>query len=699
MVHGRLSMALSLRQNVSKAAKEHDAALQTELAAAVSTGRVQALGIEDPAMRPDQGNQLDKFQRKFAELESREQNVTDFHLKQMRAAEADWAKSTRNWQLEAQAAYAQLSYYRDQYLLLRNASIQFKTLQNAQLDAARSAREWKARAIRYRRMVHDQLSVLESIAEEPNTIAATTGAPAATTGKLLVHRGTIDLTPLLNATSNSTLDVSDLRYFTVIDTANAHYAWKSCSNCGRLLFFARRSARGMPGTLHTLRSMSIWLYTHQHRAPSLEPVVPWPVVEDYAFASNFDVLLTHGVLHAVGGHHLLWDETHGHSQFGQLDGHRLKPRDGIHLINATRLRQVETRRWQPWEQRLPAQKRRAGRSDLRAMSIIVDGRHAGCRENFVKYAPLCYFDSKLSLVRFQGRFLLYVRANTVVAGGGRFVQVAQSLVDNPVGPYGRFQMLDIGGYQGRPQMKQGNIYTAVVRGHPLDNGVLLGLFSVNLGIRGRTGPRSNGEGFVALSLSCDGRRWSPFTRLLKSVSDRARNFDQPVAGLLLRDGEVHFFVQRDVPMISPSAPSRSRLERYSFVTSQLMNITSAVKASDICSSAVGSAVANIEPEPRQPVSPQITQRDSLKDPPCCFTNKTKQVEQGRRGRCVFMAGNGRCEDPSFARNLCPVACGACMLCAGHPQLEFYIRLYRGDGGFCSKQKEALSANPLCRQNA
>ena len=55
MVHGRLSMALSLRQNVSKAAKEHDAALRTELAAAVSTGRVQALGIADPAMRPDQG--------------------------------------------------------------------------------------------------------------------------------------------------------------------------------------------------------------------------------------------------------------------------------------------------------------------------------------------------------------------------------------------------------------------------------------------------------------------------------------------------------------------------------------------------------------------------------------------------------------------------------------------------------------------
>ena len=53
------------------------------------------------------------------------------------------------------------------------------------------------------------------------------------------------------------------------------------------------------------------------------------------------------------------------------------------------------------------------------------------------------------------------------------------------------------------------------------------------------------------------------------------------------DGAVQFFVHRDVPQISPSAPTASRLERYTFRTSALMQHTADAKAA--CLAAIPSA--------------------------------------------------------------------------------------------------------------
>jgi len=191
---------------------------------------------------------------------------------------------------------------------------------------------------------------------------------------------------------------------------------------------------------------------------------------------------------------------------------------------------------------------------------------------FNRYAPVCFFDSKMSLASFKGRYFLFARANTVDRGGGRFVQVASSMQDNPAGPYGLFQQLRIEGYR---NIRSGNIYTAVVREHPLDQSMLLGLFSINEGVPGKV--NKDGKCYIALSLSCDGVHWSRLVPLLKTAGERGRTFDQPVSGLLRRGAFVQFFVQRDVPQISLSAPSSSRLERHTFNTEALMKLTSRAK--------------------------------------------------------------------------------------------------------------------------
>ena len=59
---------------------------------------------------------------------------------------------------------------------------------------------------------------------------------------------------------------------------------------------------------------------------------------------------------------------------------------------------------------------------------------------------------------------------------------------------------------------------------------------------------------------------------------KGRTFDQPVSGLIRRGGSVHFFVHRDVSQISPAAPSRSRLERYTFRMRELARVTADAKA-------------------------------------------------------------------------------------------------------------------------
>ena len=402
---------------------------------------------------------------------------------------------------------------------------------------------------------------------------------------------------LLNASSNHTLETSDLRYFTVVDVAQ-HEEWAPRPG-SKLLFIARRSVRGAPGALPILRSLSTWalaLPRDSGAHDQLEMLSTRPIVADYALASNLDVMLTtdasgRSVLYGIGGHHLAWDVRKKFSKLGRHDvtGFRMRPRDGLHLLRASRLADVLSGAWLPWSQFVAegsfarskgqtiVDETEAAASRARKASVIIDGSHPGCVERFNRYAPLCYFDSKMSLTRFRGRYLVFARANTVDRGGGRFVQVAETAGSDPAGPYGPFEMLKIDGYT---NLRSGNIYTAVVHEHPLEPTMLLGLFSVNEGVPHRV----NGDGrcYIAVALSCDGKRWSRLTPLLQTAGMKGRTYDQPVSGLVRRGSSVHFFVHRDVSQISPAAPTSSRLERYTFRTAKLSKLASDVKASLRC---------------------------------------------------------------------------------------------------------------------
>ena len=72
-------------------------------------------------------------------------------------------------------------------------------------------------------------------------------------------------------------------------------------------------------------------------------------------------------------------------------------------------------------------------------------------------------------------------------------------------------MLQIEGYT---TIRSGNIYTAVVRAHPLESTMLIGLFAVNEGVPHTV--NRDGKCYIALALSCDGTHWSRLTPYILS---------------------------------------------------------------------------------------------------------------------------------------------------------------------------------------
>ena len=184
----------------------------------------------------------------------------------------------------------------------------------------------------------------------------------------------------------------------------------------------------------------------------------------------------------------------------------------------------------------------SGRWLSSAGSVIIRNDHPGCIEARPQFNGKCEYDGKLSFVRMASAgsvvWHVFARTNLKPYGGGRFVQVANA--SSVQGPYGAFQRVQIDGYdEGGP----GNIYFAAVDNNPLDTETMLGLFPVNLGNE-EEGGNGNGESFIALSLSCDGVHWSNLTRLVWSVGQFGRTWDQPVDGVVLHGDKVYFMVTR-----------------------------------------------------------------------------------------------------------------------------------------------------------
>jgi hypothetical protein len=393
----------------------------------------------------------------------------------------------------------------------------------------------------------------------------------------LLHRG--DRAP------NKTLQLADLRYISLVD-ASAHPEWRGGTGVRatdgteldtRLLFFARRASKDCPrGMWHTMcqrLATHQWLLMHPVGRNDTLAVTRRPVVEDSALATNMDVALVqqpHGqaIMYAAGGTYYARDDALGYSTYSR----RQRARDGISLLRAHSLGEVLNGSWLPRVTSGGPRQRSLARPQR-----VLDGRQPGCIEIFKTYTPYCNFDGKLAIVRYQRRYLVYVRANTVFSGGGRFLQVAASEDDDPASRYGAFTMVKIQGYD--------------VQGPLAPHAMLLGLFPLNEGTLRKRGVPEDDEGmpratpdpdckgtcYIALSHSCDGIHWSRFVKLVSTTGDRGRTFDHPVSGFVRSGSSVHIFIHRDVPGISPYAPTASRLVRFALRASKLRQLMLAAR--------------------------------------------------------------------------------------------------------------------------
>ena len=215
-------------------------------------------------------------------------------------------------------------------------------------------------------------------------------------------------------------------------------------------------------------------------------------------------------------------------------------------------------------------KHESGRSHADSATLSFNGHHDGCSDAHSN-GRRCEFDGKMSLVEFRGRWLAYARSN-MLNWGGRFVQVAATSGDDPTGAFGKFQNIDIAGYDPKGP---GNVYFGAVDVNPVDRETVVGLFPVNEGQRGSV--NANGDTYVGMAISCDGVHFSPFVKLIQSQGKEGRTYDQPVDGFAVDGTDVRFFVHLDVEHISPNADTQSRIEQYTFKTEALRAITRGVR--------------------------------------------------------------------------------------------------------------------------
>lgn len=187
----------------------------------------------------------------------------------------------------------------------------------------------------------------------------------------------------------------------------------------------------------------------------------------------------------------------------------------------------------------------------------------------------CEFDGKLSVVYRQNTWFLFGRSNPQEQGG-RYVQVTTSR-HGPIGPWSEFRHIKIAGYNNG---RDGNIYMLCVDINPLDvtGRQLIGLLPMNEGAPGtlsveNTTFNTDGDSYIALTLSCDGVHWTHLVKLVSSDGYDGRTLDHPVDGIAIgEDNEsVFFYIQRDVQGISPF--KNSSIVQHQFNTKFLRNLT------------------------------------------------------------------------------------------------------------------------------
>jgi hypothetical protein len=177
-------------------------------------------------------------------------------------------------------------------------------------------------------------------------------------------------------------------------------------------------------------------------------------------------------------------------------------------------------------------------------TAVIDGRHPGCVERRAGFGGLCEFDGRLSLAPLGNELLLYARANTREAGGGRGVQVSRRSSEG----WSPFERVSFEGLHEDDQVYFAaiNRHPAFVlrhRGHQYAADALIALAPVS---------RADGSAYVGLAVSCDGVHFSNLEPLLNCTGGASlgRAPDHPVDGLLRRGATTHIYVHRDVPGIA-----------------------------------------------------------------------------------------------------------------------------------------------------
>lgn len=352
----------------------------------------------------------------------------------------------------------------------------------------------------------------------------------------------------------------NLRYFSVIDDQPGGERWfvgRGCKNCHGLRYDPNYHSGMDWFTTFAIRPS--WGRDHAPTPMRGSTSLPWKfeIVHDYSLGHNLFVTrdgLSKKLI-AVGGQK--GGKYYGNHGAGPGYSSSRELRDGLRIMTANN-----------WNEVVSDEVWKHPRHDSSSYFIGREITSAADKR--------CCFDSVVSLVKHKGRWLVFTRVN-LKFWGGRFVQVAKSRSDNVHGPYERSKVLDILGY---PEQSDGNIYFGAIHLHPLDPDMLLGLFPVNLGIRGRS--NADGDSFIGMALSCDGVHWSELVHVMKSVPRDGRTYDMPVNGMFVANGVVTFYVHRDVEHVAPTYATTSKIEELRFRRDRLEAFTQQVKSSAVC---------------------------------------------------------------------------------------------------------------------
>ena len=397
----------------------------------------------------------------------------------------------------------------------------------------------------------------------------------------------------------------------------------------------------------------------------MSPGSPKRVLDDGGIAGTLGVRMLRGKLYGIGGEAFAPNIRDAAGANPPYDDKHKDERDGMYMIPFGTVQRALSGEWRGcchgrW---------RDDHHDLAPR--IMDSFHHGCHSGLDKTWQTstgsvhchggncgCRFDTKASFVEWKGKVLLFTRQN-LHEHGGRFTAVAEAPA--PEGPWGELQLIELGGYSWHGD---GNLYMFVVNPHPHDPSVLIALFPLNLGKKGEA--NGDGESFIGMSLSCDGRHWSTYTKLVWTIAKEGRTYDHPVDGLIGDDdGGVSFLMHFNVPGISPKQGSEARIVKYQLDSAELQRRTQHAKDELGCVPDPPPPSPSPPPPPASPPLPPHPPLPPPSSPPipprpwlpgqCHDTSFTegKMADEWCRSK---VAKKGCVAYILFA---CPVTCGAC----------------------------------------